>query len=302
MYGNGEYISAMVDSKTNWYLIDYAKTPAPSTPGGTFAGSEYKLCIQDTSNMKKVTINNLNSTNRQQGPAVVMFAKGVNTIKNLELKGSGYTYVSIGYFINHDPSNDKSIDNAMHFQEIFTTGSTGGDFKTISGCVNYNNITNNNVYIPSAKLTTNAFFGNAPNVENPFSDSMSNLDALTQASLIQENDGTSTLRYNVKYTNKYNVPAYIYAFADTNNNNIFEATESAYQLIPKSTNARAIDYDTIKYFKVEPNTYDQTMVLEWPNFKVNKAGSYAIRFRITTDSLIDNAATTVDERAYGLFY
>lgn len=297
--GAGEYISAMVDQSTSWYLIDYAKTPAPSTPGGTFEGTAYQICYDTASNLKKVTLNNPNTGNRQQGATAVMFAKGVNTIKNLELKGSGYTYVSIGYFINHDPSNDRGYDNAMHFQEIFTAGNNdGGSYRDVNGCVNYNAITNNEVSIPGAKLTTNAFFGNAPNVEDPYNDSLSNLDALTQASLIKENDGTSTLRYNIKFTNNYNVPAFIYAFADTSKNNVFEHIESAYHLVPKSS--RSQEYDTFYYFKVEPNTVNQSLVLEWPNFKVNNAGTYAIRFRITTDSLIDNAGTVIDERAYGL--
>lgn len=207
-----------------------------------------------------------------------MFVKGLTKFTKLSMSGSGTTHTALGYFINHDPSNADGYQKAMHFQEIVRS-TDGGTFYELTGCVDFKNI--DQVSLPGADLTTDAYFGQSPNVLNPQTDSSRNLDALYQANLIKEQDSTSTSKYNIEFTNNYNTRAYIYAFIDLNKDGKFDSTEAANLII------------------AEPNTKNQKTQLEWTEFE-KPEGIYNIRFRITTDVLTDDLSTLIDERAYGL--
>lgn len=88
------------------------------------------------------------------------------------------------------------------------------------------------------------------------------------------------VQYNLDFTNKFPDSAYIYAFIDKNRNNVFSADEGI-------------------MVKVGPGI-NQNMVLSWRNLNI-QPGNYTIRFRITTDTLVDNPITVnEDERSFGL--
>lgn len=178
-----EYIKCYVDNNSSWYIIDIPKTSTESN--GSFQNTGYTIKSQsaalNSQPYKYIEVINSNST--QIGATAVLFAKGVNKFTNLTLKGSGTNHIMLGYFINHDPSNATGYENAMHFQEIILPNNeNAGTFYPLDSVVVFKNIAN--ISIPGAKLTTNIYFGNAPNVEAPYSDSLSNLDALTQANLV----------------------------------------------------------------------------------------------------------------------
>lgn len=274
---NKEFIECYAPSTSNWYLIDKPTAPYSNL---SFSNAQYNICVTNDSlnsqSYKKVRITN--GTAIEAGATVVMFAKGLNMFKQMHMQGTGVNCLAVGYFINHDPSNATGYDNAMHFQEVVTS-STGGTFYEIENCKRFDTIAN--ISLPGADLTTQAFFGFSPNVLNPQSDSSRNLDALTQANLIKERDNSTTLVYNITYTNGYDQAAKIYAFIDLNKDNVFSNNEAVELVVPR-------------------NVAQQSTTLQWPNFNY-PAGIYNIRFRITTDVLVDNPATTnIDERAYGL--
>lgn len=209
-----------------------------------------------------------------------MFGKGVNKFTKLTLKGSGINHIMEGYFINHDPSNAEGYANAMHFQEITQPGNnTAGTWIPLTGRTFFKDIAN--MSIPGAKLTTDTYFGNAPNVEQPYSDSASNLDALSQASIVIEGHNDTLIQYNIEYTNNFDTVAYIYAFLDLNDDGIFSPSEAIIDTVAKNS------------------TGSLSMFWRGASFPAN---NYVVRFRITTDILIDNIKATpnVDERAIGL--
>jgi hypothetical protein len=273
-----EFISSLVNANSNWYIIDKPTLNSSNTNVWT---TGYTIRSKDTvissTNYKFVHILNTNTT--QQGATTVMYGKGVNTFKSLTMKGSGISHIMLDYFINHDPSNASGYANAMHFQEIVRSNN-GGTFLTIQDTVLFKNIAN--VSIPGADLTTDTYFGNPPNVNAPYSDSLSNLDALSPVGNYYKGHNTDTVKFSITASNKFNTPANVYIFLDLNKDKIFSANE-AFPVI-----------------SIPANTIDTTLIIKWTNQNFN-VGEYVIRFRITTDALIDFAATTtVDERSTGL--
>lgn len=207
-----------------------------------------------------------------------MFAKGVSKYTKLNLKGSGTCHIMLGYFINHDPSNAAGYENAMHFQEIIKPNNeNAGTFYALGASTIYKDIAN--LSIPGAKLSTDAYFGNPPNVEAPYNDSLANLDALTQGYLLFKGYNDTVVTYKINYTNNFATKAYIYAFVDFNKNGTFETAETA-------------------IIEVGANTTGDTTV-KWNVPNVN-LGNYVARFRITTDLLINQTNTSIDERSVGL--
>lgn len=273
-----EFISSLVNANSNWYIID---KPSVTNTNSNVWNTAYNIKSKDTTlnnvNYKHVYIDNLNGN--QQGATTLMYGKGVNNFKSLTLKGSGITHIMLGYFINHDPSNATGYDNAMHFQEIVQSN-TGGTFITLQNSLKFSDIAN--MSIPGADLSTNTYFGNPPNVNNPYGDSLTNLDALSPIGHYYKGHNTNSVKFSITATNKFNTSAYVYVFLDLNQNKIFSPSE-AYPVI-----------------KLPPNTIDTTLTITWENINFDVA-DYVVRFRITTDSLIDFANTTnLDERSTGL--
>lgn len=273
-----EYISSLVNANSNWYIID---KPALTNTNSNVWTTGYTIRSKDTvissTNYKFVHILNTNAT--QQGATTVMYGKGVNSFKSLTMKGSGISHIMLGYFINHDPSNATGYANAMHFQEIVRSNS-GGTFLTIQDTILFKNIAN--ISIPGADLTTDTYFGNPPNVNAPYSDSLSNLDALSPVGSYYKGHNTDTVKFSILASNKFNTPAYVYVFLDLNKDKLFSASEA----FPVMT--------------IPANTVDTNLMINWTNVNF-VVGDYIVRFRITTDSLLDFVNTAnVDERSTGL--
>ncbi|OCX51008.1 hypothetical protein BEL04_20020 [Mucilaginibacter sp. PPCGB 2223] len=271
----GEFISGDTPNPIAWQLLNKRTQNDPSD-------SHYKM---DLSNGGKSFKLYADLPPGNFGVQAVMFAHGARNIKNLSMKGSGIQAIAIGFVLPFDLTDaPQSYGNAGHYMENFQiTDYYAGD-GTYS-VVNYNTtplVPFASVYIGANNVDPDgqpAYTTNANNDDNVGADDESTLTPSALPDIKVNMAGNIVISLPV--TNTKSVPATLYGWIDFNGDGVFAPNEVISVTVPANTN-------------------NQTFTLTYPNSMFAgklKVGLLYARFRITTTNLLDDNATTFDERS-----
>ncbi len=271
----GEFISGNTPNSVAWQLLN-------KRTQGDAADSHYKM---DLSNGGKSFKLYADLPPGNFGVQAVMFAHGARNITNLSMKGSGIQAIAIGFVLPFDLTDaPASYGTAGHYMENFQiTDYYAGD-GTYS-VVNYNTTP----LVPVASVYIGA------NNVDPDGQPVSGINANNDDSVGNDDEATLTpsalpdvkvnmagnIVLNLPVTNTKSVPATLYGWIDFNGDGVFGPNELVSVTVPA-------------------NTANQTFTLTYPNSMFAgklKVGTLYARFRVTTTLLLDDIATTIDERS-----
>ncbi|WP_448701109.1 CshA/CshB family fibrillar adhesin-related protein [Mucilaginibacter sp. AW1-3] len=271
----GEFISGNTPNPIAWQLLNKRTQNDP-------ADSHYKMDLTNSGRSFKLYAD-LPPGNF--GVQAVMFAHGARNITNLSMKGSGIQAMAIGFVLPFDLTDaPQSYGNAGHYMENFQiTDYYAGD--GTYPVVNYNTtplIPFASVYIGANNVDADGQPAYTVNANNDDGVGNDDENTLTPAALpdIKVNMAGNVV-ISLPVTNTKSVPATLYGWIDFNNDGVFAPNELISATIPANTN-------------------NQTFTLTYPNAMFTgklKVGTMYARFRITTTNLLDDNATTMDERS-----
>lgn len=271
----GEFISGDTPNPVAWQLLNKRTQNDP-------ADSHYKMDLSNSGRSFKLYAD-LPPGNF--GVQAVMFAHGARNIKNLSMKGSGIQAIAIGFVLPFDETDaPASYGVAGHYMENFQiTDYYAGD--GTYAVVNYNTtplVPFASVYIGDNNVDPDgqpAFTVNANNDDNVGNNDEATITPSALPDIKVNMAGNIVI--NLPVTNTKSVPATLYGWIDFNNDGVFAPNELISVTVPANTN-------------------NQTFTLTYPNAMFAgklKVGTIYARFRITTTALLDDNATTIDERS-----
>jgi gliding motility-associated-like protein len=271
----GEFISGSTPNSVAWQLLN-------KRTQGNVADIHYKM---DLSNSGKSFKLYADLPPGNFGVQAVMFARGASSLNNVSMKGSGITAMAIGFVLPFDlGDNPASYGTTGHYIDDFVqTNYYPGD-----GTYEVVNYTTSeltpkaNVYIGDNNLDPDGqpdFGENADNDDLVGNPDENTVIPATLPNIKVNQQGNYVL--TVPVTNNKAVPATLYSWLDFNRDGVFGADEVISVTVPA-------------------NTSNQNFTLTYPNAMFAgkiKVGALYARLRITTTTLLDNAATPVDERS-----
>lgn len=282
-YTNREYIQATSPSSIEWQVLSAIWPSYPNPPDAQAQHYRFVKSHTATTQTFKIQVERTGISNA--GVQAVMYARGVKELDNVTMKGTGTTALAIGFVIPFDLGDNPSTYGTAgsyidDFDEVDQTPGDG-DFAVAT-------------YTPVALTPKARVYIGANNVDadgQPMFSAASNSDddiasqdegtltppTLAELKVNQNNDFSVTL----PVTNAESAAATLFGWIDFNGDGLFGIDELITAAIPAGTN-------------------NQNFTLTYPNAMFAskiKAGLLYARFRITTSSLIDNPATTQDERS-----
>jgi gliding motility-associated-like protein len=271
----GEFITGHTPNAIKWQLLN-------KRTQGNAADDHYKMDLTDNGRTFKLYAD-LPPGNF--GVQAVMFAHGARNLTNVSMKGSGLTAISIGFVLPFDLGDDPAnYGTTGHYMEKFLIT----DIANVDGTyavVNYPTtplVAKATVYLGADNVDADgqpAAGEDADSDDKTGADDESTINTANFPDIRVNQAGNIVL--NMPATNTKNVPATLHAWLDLNNDGLFSAADEHVSVV------------------VPANTNNQTFTLTFPNatFKNKiKVGPLYGRFRITTNNLIDVAASPVDER------
>jgi gliding motility-associated-like protein len=271
----GEFISGNTPNSVAWQLLN-------KRTQGDAADIHYKM---DLSNGGKSFKLYADLPPGNFGVQAVMFAHGARNLTNVSMKGSGVQAIAIGFVLPFDLTDaPATYGNAGHYMENFQiTDYYPGD--GTYAVVNYNTtplVPFASVYIGANNVDPDGqpVYGvNANNDDNVGNNDESTFTPATLPDVKVNMAGNIVLTLPV--TNTKGVPATLYGWIDFNGDGVFGPNELVSLTVPANTN-------------------NQTFTLTYPNSMFAgklKVGTLYARFRVTTTTLVDDNATTIDERS-----
>jgi gliding motility-associated-like protein len=271
----GEYLSGNTPNSIAWQLLN-------KRTQGNVADIHYKM---DLSNSGKSFKLYADLPPGNFGVQAVMFARGASSLNSVSMKGSGITAMAIGFVLPFDlGDNPTTYGTTGHYIDDFVqTNYYPGD-----GTYEVVNYTTSeltpkaNVYIGDNNLDPDGqpdFGENADNDDLVGNPDENTIIPATLPNIKVNQQGNYVL--TVPVTNNKAVPATLYGWLDFNRDGVFGADEVISVTVPA-------------------NTSNQNFTLTYPNAMFAgkiKVGALYARLRITTTTLLDNAATPVDERS-----
>ncbi len=271
----GEYITADTPNPIAWQLLN-------KRTQNRDADDEYKLELSNSGRSFRLYANLLPGN---FGVQAVMFAHNAQKLNNVGMKGSGLTAMAIGFVLPFDLGDDPaSYGTTGNYMEQFQiTDYFAGD--GTYAVVNYNTtplVAKATVYLGADNVDPDGEPEGTANADTDEKTGNNDENSISPAALPQVKvNQAGDIVINVTATNTKSTQATLRGWIDFNNDGVFGADEQVGITVPGNTANKQF---TLTY----PNAYFRNKI---------KAGPLYMRLRITTNNLIDDAATDVDERS-----
>ncbi|GAA4306698.1 hypothetical protein GCM10023149_00050 [Mucilaginibacter gynuensis] len=271
----GEFISGDTPNSIAWQLLN-------KRTQNSAADDHYKLDLSNGGKSFKLYADLLPGN---FGVQAVMFAHNASKLNNVSMKGSGLTAMAIGFVLPFDLGDAPvGYGTTGHYIDSFQiTDYYAGD--GTYAVVDYNTtplVPQATVYIGANNVDADGLPNGTPTADSDNLIGNNDENTFTPASLpdVRVNQAGDIV-FNIPVTNTKGVPATLRTWLDFNGDGVFGADEVISVTVPA-------------------NTVNKTFTVTFPNaFFVNKikVGNLYARIRVTTTNLIDDIATTQDERS-----
>lgn len=271
----GEYISGDTPNSIAWQLLN-------KRTQGQAEDSHYKMDLSNSGRSFKLYAD-LQPGNF--GVQAVMFAHGATSVNNLSMKGSGITAIAVGFVLPFDLGDAPLTYGSpgSYIDQFKTTDYYTGD--GTYAVVNYDTtalVPQATVYIGDNNVDADGQPVGGPLANNDDITGNNDENSLVPSTLpnVKVNQ-SGDISFTVPVTNTKNIPATLRAWIDFNGDGIFTTDESIAVTIPAATSSKSF---TLTF----PNASFASKL---------RAGPLYARLRVTTSTLVDDAATAIDERS-----